>query len=207
MPSHNGSIWLHILPATARRAGEQELCILNLLQSLEPVPVGAWATPWDRSGIMSSSTEWERDHTEAQGCCHLLPQSRQDVLPSAGLQQYCGHSWQPGSHLPGCADLPPPLPRLHWPSCMVSGASPLDLSLSHSLDLWQHCGLSHWMGKRSHRGPGLPPPITAVVLRCTPTIGATAVLWALQPGEQSYACTGLSGGRRVLTYLHHGYTF
>ena len=140
----------------------------------------------------------------AQSCCWLLPQSCQDELPTSGLQQYHGHLWQLGAHSPRCTDLPPSPPRLHQLLGLAGRASPLGLSLGYSLGPQQHSGLSHWMGKQqSLGGSRMLSGVPAVTLRCEPTLGASAVLWVLQLGEQSYTHTGLPGGQRMLTYLHH----
>lgn len=64
-------------------------------------------------------------------------------------------------------------------------SSSLDLSLDHSLGLWWHCGLSHQIGKRSHRGLGLLPPAPTLLLKCTPTLRAAVVLWTLVAARKS----------------------
>lgn len=57
------------------------------------------------------------------------------------------------------------------------------------------------MWNLSRGGSGLPSPVPTVTLWCTPTLGATTVLWVLQQGKKLYTCKGLLGGQRLLTYL------
>ena len=152
--------------------------------------VQARATPWDCSSIVGSPTWWVGDHMKAQGCRCLLSQSCQDALPLLGPQQNYEHSQQLGTHLPGPADLPLSPPRLHQPLCMVGGDSPLGPSLGHSWGLWWDHGLSHQIIKWSHGGSGL---LSAGLPRHAAILGATLVLWTLQPGQQSHICTWLLG--------------
>ena len=58
---------------------------------------------------MDSPTGLKSNRAGAQGCCCLLPQLRQGMLPPSGLQWYCGHSQQPGNRSPMCVDSLPSL--------------------------------------------------------------------------------------------------
>ena len=87
--------------------------------------------------------------------------------------------------------------------CLVGRASPLDLSQSHYFGPQWYCVLSHQMRKRSCGSLGLPLSAPTVPLRCAPHFQATVMLWVLWLGEQLLACTGLPGGQRVHTCLHH----
>ena len=194
MPLHNDSIWSHFPPVTT--VGEQELCILSPPQSMSALPVQVWATPWDLSRPVGSPTKWESDHVGAQGCPCLLPESWQDALPLSWLSWYYECSQQQGTHSPRCADPPPSPPTLHQSLYLVGGASSLGSSLGHSLGtmaaLWD---LPHWLGKKSLRSSGPLSPVPTVMLRHFPTLGATAVLWGLQLGDQSFVCTELLGAK------------
>ena len=103
----------------------------------------ACATPLNGDEIVYPPTGWEIDHTGAQVCCHLLPQSHQSSWPfaTAVLLWLFAVAWVTFSQ---AEDTPPSVPRSHQPLILVDRDFLLGWNLSHSLGLWWDCGLSHW---------------------------------------------------------------
>ena len=132
---------------------------------------------------MGSPTRRGSIHKGAQGCCCLLPLFYQDLFPSLGLKQYYGHLQQPGTHSPRFTDLLPSPPRSHQPLCLVGGASPLSLSLGHSLGPQSHCGLSHQMGRCLWGASGLLSSVPAVMPRCIGPLGCSNAIGILARKE------------------------
>ena len=63
------------------------------------------------------------------------------------------------------------------------------LTLSHLLEVWVYGGHSHWLGRCSCVGSGMPLPLLTVMPRHISIRGTTVVLWVLSSARKAFVHT------------------